>query len=82
MKTIIAFMALACCSLVTLADNAKPTFYTGADLSYVNEMEDCGGSYFDRGKKKDPFDIFAAYGTDIVRVRLWHNATWTKYCCM
>lgn len=59
---------------------AKATpFFTGADLSYVNEMEDCGGKFRDRGKEKDPFAIFASYGADIVRVRIWHNATWTKY---
>lgn len=57
----------------------RSPFFTGADLSYVNEMEDCGGTYFDHGEKKDPFAIFASYGTDIVRVRLWHNASWTKY---
>jgi len=62
------------------AQNTEPTpFFTGADLSYVNEMEDCGGRYFDRGQQKDPFDIFASYGADVVRVRLWHNATWTNY---
>ena len=25
--------------------NSKIDFYYGADLSYVNEMEDCGASY-------------------------------------
>ncbi len=71
-------------SAVSLAQaTSTPTqttpFFTGADLSYVNEMEDCGGSFSDRGTKKDPFEIFASYGADIVRVRIWHNATWTKY---
>jgi arabinogalactan endo-1,4-beta-galactosidase len=56
----------------------KP-FYVGADLSYVNEMEDCGASYYDQGKKQDPFTLFAKKGADLVRVRLWHNAEWTKY---
>ncbi|MET0355752.1 MAG: glycosyl hydrolase 53 family protein [Cellvibrio sp.] len=70
-------------SAICAQENSKASqpmpFFTGADLSYVNEMEDCGGTYRDRGKKKDPFAIFASYGTDIVRVRIWHNATWTKY---
>jgi arabinogalactan endo-1,4-beta-galactosidase len=56
----------------------KP-FYVGADLSYVNEMEDCGASYYDKGKKQDPFALFAQKSADIVRVRLWHDADWTKY---
>ena len=67
------------CSSFSLAQEATaPThaapFFTGADLSYVNEMEDCGGTYSDRGKQRDPFEIFARYGADIVRVRIWHNA--------
>ncbi len=60
---------------VIAADN----FYTGADLSYVNEMEDCGAVYRDKGEKIDPFAFFANQGTKLVRVRLWHNAEWTNY---
>lgn len=78
MKKTLFFSLLMAVSTGVFADNTGP-FYTGADLSYVNEMEDCGGTFADRGKQKDPFEIFASYGTDIVRVRLWHNATWTKY---
>lgn len=51
----------------------------GADLSYVNEMEDCGGVYRDGGEVRDPFELFADYGCDIVRVRLWHSPEWTSY---
>jgi len=86
MKKLFAISSIALMSFFITAANAEDssspkatTFFTGADLSYVNEMEDCGGIYRDRGKTKDPFEIFASYGTDIVRVRLWHNATWTKY---
>ncbi len=56
------------------------TFYYGADLSYVNEMEDCGATYSNRdGIVQDPYSIFAAEGANIVRLRLWHNPTWTNY---
>ena len=87
MKKIFAISTIAFISFLSTLTHADETsvpaksapFFTGADLSYVNEMEDCGGTYLDRGKKKDPFEIFASYGTDIVRVRLWHNASWTKY---
>lgn len=55
-------------------------FYFGADLSYVNEMEDCGAIYKDQaGAEKDPYGIFAEEGTNLVRLRLWHNPTWTDY---
>jgi arabinogalactan endo-1,4-beta-galactosidase len=56
------------------------TFYYGADLSYVNEMEDCGATYLDANNiTKDPYIIFKEAGTNLVRVRLWHNSTWTNY---
>lgn len=58
---------------------AEQRFYTGADLSYVNEMEACGATYREQGKKVDPFALFAQKGAQLVRVRLWHNADWTNY---
>ncbi len=54
-------------------------FYTGADLSYVNEMQDCGAEYRLKGTSYDPFSLFADAKTNLVRVRLWHNPTWTQY---
>lgn len=56
------------------------SFYYGADLSYVNEMEDCGAVYKDSdGVAKDAFKIFSEAGTNIIRVRLWNNPSWTNY---
>ncbi|MEH0153350.1 glycosyl hydrolase 53 family protein [Limibacter armeniacum] len=55
------------------------TFYKGVDLSYVNEMEDCGAVFKENGQTKDPYQIFYDYGANLVRVRLWHNPTWTNY---
>ena len=61
-------------------DPEPSAFYYGADLSYVNEMEDCGATYFDTNNvAKDPFTIFKEAGTNLVRLRLWHNPTWTDY---
>lgn len=57
----------------------RPKFWAGADLSYVNEMEDCGAVYRKDGKTRDPFELFAESGHDLVRVRLWNDATWTNY---
>ncbi len=67
--TLLLFVLLAS----TLA--AQP-FYLGADLSYVNEMEDCGVVYQDGGVAKDPYAIFADYGANLVRIRLWHTPNW------
>ncbi|WP_179010056.1 glycoside hydrolase family 53 protein [Winogradskyella forsetii] len=56
------------------------SFYYGADLSYANEMEDCGALYKDLdGTTKDVYQIFKDEGANLVRVRLWHNPDWTNY---
>jgi arabinogalactan endo-1,4-beta-galactosidase len=57
----------------------QPVVYLGADLSYVNEMEDHGGQYRCDGQVCDPFQLFCDYGANIIRVRLWHTPTWTRY---
>ncbi len=59
----------------------KPTlFYYGADLSYVNEMEDCGAIYINANNAtKDPYVIFKEAGANLIRIRLWNNPTWTNY---
>lgn len=54
-------------------------FYVGADLSYVNEMQDCGAEYRLNGVAYDPYRLFAGAKANMVRVRLWHNPTWTHY---
>lgn len=53
-------------------------FVMGADLSYVNEIEDAGGEYKMNGTVADPFVIFKTIGTNTIRVRLWHNPVWKK----
>lgn len=73
---------VALLALPAQAEEARqptPPFYFGADLSYVNEMEDCGAVYRKDGQARDPYALFAELGTNLVRVRLWHNAEWTKY---
>lgn len=52
------------------------SFYFGADMSYVNEMEDCGVEYFENKVRKDPFQLFDERGCDIIRLRLWHTPAW------
>ncbi len=54
----------------------KVIIYLGADNSYVNEMEDCGAKFKDKGIEKDPFQIFADYKCNLTRVRLWHTPAW------
>ncbi|MCY4561594.1 MAG: glycosyl hydrolase 53 family protein [Flavobacteriaceae bacterium] len=56
-------------------------FYVGSDLSYLNEMIDCGARYNDlAGNSANPYEIFKNAGNDLVRVRLWNNPSeWTAY---
>lgn len=51
-------------------------FVMGADLSYVNQVEDYGGTYRDSGTTRDPYLIFKNHGANTIRVRLWHNPQW------
>ncbi|MEM7574899.1 MAG: glycosyl hydrolase 53 family protein [Bacteroidota bacterium] len=51
-------------------------FFFGADLSYVNELEDCGVVYRETGVEKDPYAIFADHDFNLVRLRLWHTPSW------
>ncbi len=62
-----------------LAVTNPPTYYLGVDLSYLNELEDCGATYQVAGDPRDPYQIFYDYGANLVRIRLWHTPTWTDY---
>jgi arabinogalactan endo-1,4-beta-galactosidase len=56
-----------------------PKFFRGVDLSYVNEMDDCGAVYRENGEAQDAFALFSKHGANLVRARLWHTPDWTKY---
>jgi len=56
-----------------------PERFGGVDLSYVNEMEACGAEYRSGGVRKDPYELFAAAGANLVRLRLWNTPDWTRY---
>jgi hypothetical protein len=50
--------------------NTKTDFYYGADLSYVNEMVECGAVYRNaQNAVEDPYTIFSDAGANLVRVR-------------
>jgi len=51
-------------------------FIFGNDLSYVNQMEDCGAVFKEDGLPKDVYSIFADHGSNLVRVRLWVDPSW------
>ena len=53
-------------------------FLMGADLSYVNQVLDHGGTYRDSGAVENPYQIFREYGIEVARFRLWHNPDWVQ----
>ncbi len=62
--------------LATPPSGLAQEFHFGNDLSYVNQMEDCGAVYREDGEPKDPYSIFADRGSNLVRVRLWNDPYW------
>ncbi len=59
------------------------SFLRGADLSYVNQMLDCGAVYYNfEHTQADPYKIFGEAKTDLARFRLWHKPDWTDYSNM
>jgi arabinogalactan endo-1,4-beta-galactosidase len=71
--------AFAAGSLAPAAPAPAPEYFAGVDLSYVNEMEACGAQFRVQGTQRDPYDLFAAAGANLVRLRLWNAPTWTTY---
>ncbi|HEY3385759.1 MAG TPA: glycosyl hydrolase 53 family protein, partial [Saprospiraceae bacterium] len=70
-KWIVVLVTLATTSMVS-----SQSFYFGADLSYVNEMEDCGATYTVNEDPQDAYTIFKDHGCNLVRLRLWHTPSW------
>jgi len=79
LRRIVAATFVGACAIGAVPGIHARTLYLGADLSYVNEMEDCGAVYRENGVAKDPYRIFKDHGANLVRVRLWNDARWTRY---
>lgn len=45
----------------------------GMDVSTLDEVERCGGRFYDDGKEGDCLEILKKYGTQMVRLRLWND---------
>lgn len=54
-------------------------FIKGVDLSFVDEVETEGGTYYEHGQPADVIDILHRSGVNAVRLRLWHTPT-GGYC--
>jgi arabinogalactan endo-1,4-beta-galactosidase len=58
---------------------ADPPIYLGVDISYANEMDDCGAVYKAGGKTVDPYQFFKSAGANTARIRIWNDPDWTNY---
>ena len=77
-RFIIAGTAASLLSL-SVAQAAEPPIYLGVDISYANEMDDCGAVYKSGGQQVDQFRFFKSAGANVARIRIWNDPDWTKY---
>jgi arabinogalactan endo-1,4-beta-galactosidase len=56
-------------------------FIKGADVSFLQEIENRGGVFREAGAPKDPLDILKSHGFNYVRLRLWHDPP-AGYCSL
>ncbi|MFN8253470.1 MAG: glycosyl hydrolase 53 family protein [Ferruginibacter sp.] len=79
---LLLFIAAAVLSITAQTNKAIhynwKQFVMGADLSFVNQIEDYSGIYKVNGKQQEVYSIFKANGCNNVRVRLWCNPQWVK----
>jgi arabinogalactan endo-1,4-beta-galactosidase len=48
-------------------------FIKGADVSFLNQLEENGAVFRDSGFAKDPLEILKSHGFNAIRLRLWVN---------
>ena len=48
-------------------------YIKGMDVSSLDEIEQLGAAFFDKGEKKDLLEILKSYGTNYIRIRLWND---------
>ena len=72
------------CTLLFVQGGAGQVFYDhtefamGADLSYVNHIQERGAEWRENGRVIDPYKLFADHGGNVVRLRIWHNPKWIE----
>ena len=60
------------------AQNMKPEFLTGGDISLLSKVEESGVVFRDNGAPRDLLEIFKARGCNLMRLRLWVNPSGEK----
>lgn len=57
----------------------KQLFIKGADVSWLELVEDCGGKYYENGQCKDCLEILKNNEINYIRLRIWNNPSF-YYC--
>ena len=58
---------------------AEAQFIKGADLSFLEQVEQGGGVFTEGGEEGDALDILAGHGINYIRLRVWHSPA-EGYC--
>lgn len=74
-----ALASLLALGLASQSAWAAPRTYLGVDISYANEMEDCGAVYRAGGRTVEPYAFFKESGANLARIRIWNDPHWTPY---
>ena len=48
-------------------------YVKGMDVSSLDEIEQLGAKFYDKGQQGDLLDILKSYGTNYIRLRLWND---------
>lgn len=59
------------CATTTASTTRPPSFYLGADISELSQLEQQGGVYMDGDKPGDALAIFMENGWTCFRLRIW-----------
>jgi len=78
-KRIPAMLLAGLAAMLSAAPAAPREYYFGADLSFANQMDDCGAVYRENGQPKDVYALFKEHGANVARVRLWTGGNPTPY---
>ena len=58
---------------------AHRAFLKGADVSFLEQIEDSGGIYTEDGHVRDVLEILSDHGFNCIRLRIWHGPA-DGYC--
>jgi arabinogalactan endo-1,4-beta-galactosidase len=78
-KSLSATLLIGAIALFMAQPAASREIYFGADLSFANQMDDCGVVYRENGKPVDVYALFKEHGANVARIRIWTDGNPTSY---